>query len=68
MTNEDCEKIVELVFQKMLAKQKEWDEQDFILGMMRLTILKANYIKDEEYLKAAEIQKQIDDLKITNNR
>ena len=63
MTNEECEKIAELVFQKMLAQQKEWDNQNVVQEIVRLTILKSGYIDREEYLKAAKVQMQIDDLK-----
>lgn len=63
MTNEDCEKIAELVFQKMVAKQDEWDNQNAIQEIVRLNLVKAGFIDREEYLKANEIQKQIDNLK-----
>jgi hypothetical protein len=63
MTNEDCEKIAELVFQKMVALQDEWDAQHSVQEIVRLTVLKAGYIDNEEYLKAAEVQKKIDNLK-----
>jgi len=68
MTNEDCEKIAELVFQKMVAKQNEWDAQNIVQEMVRLTVLKAGYIDNEEYLKAAQVQKDIDDLKMSMNK
>ena len=63
MTNEDCEKIAELVFQKMVAKQDEWDNQNAIQEIVRLNLVKAGFIDREEYLKANEIQKKIDNLK-----
>jgi hypothetical protein len=63
MTNEECEKIAELVFQKMLAQQKEWDDQNIVQEIVRLNLLKSGYIDKEEYLKAAKVQVQIDDLK-----
>lgn len=63
MTNEECEKIAELVFQKMLAQQKEWDDQNIVQEIVRLNLLKSGYIDREEYLKAANVQVQIDDLK-----
>jgi protein-arginine kinase activator protein McsA len=68
MTNEDCEKIAELVFQKMVALQNEWDAQHSVQEIVRLTVLKAGYIDSEEYLKAAEVQKQIDNLKNSINK
>jgi len=68
MTNEDCEKIAELVFQKMVAKQNEWDAQNIVQEMVRLTVLKAGYIDNEEYLKAAQVQKDIDNLKMSMNK
>jgi protein-arginine kinase activator protein McsA len=63
MTNEECERIAELVFQKMLAQQKEWDSQNIVQEIVRLNLLKSGYIDREEYLKAAKVQVQIDDLK-----
>ena len=68
MTNEDCEKIAELVFQKILAQQKEWDNQNVIQEIVKLNILKAGYVEKEDYLKAAACQKQIDDLKNSINK
>ena len=68
MTNEDCEKIAELVFQKMVALQNEWDAQNSVQEIVRLTVLKAGYIDSEKYLKAAEVQKQIDNLKNSINK
>lgn len=63
MTEEQIERIAELVFQKMVAKQEEWDNQNAIQEIVRLNLVKAGYIDREEYLKANEIQKQIDNLK-----
>jgi len=63
MTEGQIERIAELVFQKMVAKQEEWDNQNAIQEIVRLNLVKAGYIDREEYLKANEIQKQIDNLK-----
>lgn len=63
MTEDQIERIAELVFQKMVTKQDEWDSQNIVQEIVRLNLVKAGYLESEEYLKANEIQKKIDNLK-----
>lgn len=74
MTDEQIEKLAELVFQKLLDKQKEWDQQfnkdiyaeldlpDSVHIATQLAIsemLLKQYVEDEDYYLAGEIQKTI---------
>jgi hypothetical protein len=67
MTDEDIEKIASSVFQKLLAKQEEWDKhyyyasdrQALIEKLNALTIVKDQYIADEKYRLAAEVAEKI---------
>lgn len=74
MTDDQVEKIAELVFQKLLAKQKEWDQQfnqdvyteldlpDSVHIATQLAIsemLLKQYVEEEDYYLAGEIQKTI---------
>lgn len=67
MTDEDIEKIASSVFQKLLAKQEEWDKhyyyasdrQVLIEKLNALTIVKDQYIADEKYRLAAEVAEKI---------
>ena len=67
MTDEDIEKIASSVFQKLLAKQEEWDKhyyyasdrQALIDKLNALTLVKIQYIADEKYELAAEITEKI---------
>jgi hypothetical protein len=67
MTDEDIEKIASSVFQKLLAKQEEWDKhyyyvsdrQALIDKLNALTLVKIQYIADEKYELAAEITDKI---------
>lgn len=79
MTEEQIEKIAELIFQKMLSKQDEWDRQngyiyitdgeeitevDAILAEIdALNLAKEKHISNENYEKASEIQKKINKLR-----
>jgi len=67
MSNEDIEKIASSVFQKLLAKQEEWDKhyhyasdrQALIDQITALNIIKAQYIADEKYELVIEITGKI---------
>jgi hypothetical protein len=77
MTDEQVEKIAELVFQKLLRKQEEWDKQfnkdiyteleisDSVNIATQLAVaemLLKQYIESEDYILAGEIQKTINAL------
>lgn len=67
MSDEDIEKIASSVFQKLLAKQEEWDKhyyyasdrQALIDKITALNIIKDQYIVDEKYELAMEITGKI---------
>ncbi len=67
MSDEDIEKIASSVFQKLLAKQEEWDKhyyyasdcQALIDKITALNIIKDQYIADEKYELAMEITGKI---------
>ena len=71
MTEEQIEKLAEAVFQKILAKQEEWENQfyvkadrDFLIAeIVRLNIFKIEAVESEDYEKASEIQKEINKLR-----
>ena len=79
MTDKDAEKIAELVFRKMVAKQEEWDAQhgqvyyesgvklsdkeSMLSEIVALNLIKAAYIDTEEYEKAGEVQKEINKIR-----
>jgi protein-arginine kinase activator protein McsA len=79
MIEEQIEQIAELIFQKMLSKQDEWDRQngyiyitdgeeitevDAILAEIdALNLAKDKHIANENYEKASEIQKKINKLR-----
>ena len=80
MTDEQIERLAELVFQKLLAKQNEWDEKfnrdiyteieipDSVHIAAQLAIsemLLKQYVEAEEYYMAGEIQKTIE---LLNNK
>lgn len=80
MTDEQIEKLAELVFQKLLAKQKEWDEQyntdiytkieipDSVAIATQLAVaemLLKQYVEEENYRLASEMQKTIE---LLNNK
>jgi hypothetical protein len=77
LTDEQVEKIAELVFQKLLKKQEEWDKQfnkdiyteleisDSVNIATQLAVaemLLKQYIESEDYILAGEIQKTINAL------
>lgn len=67
MSNEDIEKIASSVFQKLLAKQEEWDKhyyyasdrQALIDKITALKIVRDKYVADEKYELAAEVAEKI---------
>lgn len=67
MSDEDIEKIASSVFQKLLAKQEEWDKhyyyasdrQALIDKIIALKIVRDKYVADEKYELAAEIAEKI---------
>ena len=80
MTDDQVEKIAELVFQKLLKKQEEWDQQydkdiyteleidssvHIATQLAVAEMLLKEYIEAEDYLLASEIQKTI---KILNDK
>jgi hypothetical protein len=77
MTDEQVEKIAELVFQKLLKKQEEWDKQfnkdiyteleisdsvNIVTQLAVAEMLLKQYIESEDYILAGEIQKTINAL------
>jgi|LakMenE18May11ns_1017448.scaffolds.fasta_scaffold7469674_1 hypothetical protein len=75
MTEDQIEQLAELIFQKILAKQDEWEKQfyskadrDFLIAeIVRLNIFKIEAVENEEYEKASEIQKEINKLRESLN-
>ena len=75
MTEEQIEQIAEAVFQKILAKQDEWEKQfyskadrdELIAEIVKLNIFKIEAVESEDYEKASEIQKQINKLRESLN-
>jgi hypothetical protein len=67
MSDEDIEKIASSVFQKLLAKQEEWDKhyyyasdrQALIDKIAALKIVRDQYVADEKYELAAEVAEKI---------
>jgi hypothetical protein len=74
MTEDQVEKIAELVFQKLIKKQEEWDQQynkdiyteleinDSVNIAVQLSVaemLLKQYVESEDYILAGEIQKTI---------
>ena len=74
MTEDQIERIAELVFQKLIKKQEEWDQQfnkdiyteleisDSVNIATQLAVaemLLKQYIESEDYILAGEIQKTI---------
>lgn len=74
MTEDQVERIAELVFQKLVKKQEEWEEQynkdiyteleinDSVTIATQLAVaemLLKQYIESEDYILAGEIQKTI---------
>jgi hypothetical protein len=83
MTEEQIERLAELIVQKMIVKQEEWERQngyiyisdgeeitdnDVIIAEIDvLNISKAKCIEEENYEKASEIQKKINKLRDSIN-
>jgi len=75
MTEEQIEQLAELIFQKILAKQDEWEKQfyskadrDFLIAeIVRLNVLKIDAVESEDYERASEIQKEINKLRESLN-
>ena len=75
MTEEEIEQLAEAVFQKILAKQEEWENQFYIKAdrdqliadIVRLNVFKAEAVENEDYEKASEIQKEINKLRESLN-
>jgi protein-arginine kinase activator protein McsA len=73
MTDQQVEQIAELVFQKMLKKQEEWDKssgytattarESILAEIVALSLVKSDYLETENYEKAAEIQEKINKLR-----
>ena len=73
MTDKQVEQIAELVFQKMLKKQEEWDKssgytaitarESILAEIVALSLVKSDYLETENYEKAAEIQEKINNLR-----
>jgi len=73
MTDQQIEQIAEAVFQKMLAKQEEWDKasgyiattarESILAEIVALNLVKSDYLAAEDYKKVDEIQKKINKLK-----
>jgi hypothetical protein len=74
MTEDQVERIAELVFQKLMKKQEEWDQQynkdiyteleinDSVNIAVQLSVaemLLKQYVESEDYILAGEIQKTI---------
>ena len=73
MTDKQIEQLAELVFQKMLAKQAEWDKENgyiittdreaILAEIVALSLVKADYIEIENYEEAHKIQEKIKKLR-----
>lgn len=77
MTEEEIERLAEAVFQKILSKQEEWEQQFYvnsdrdqlIADIVRLNVFKAEAVQSENYEKASELQKEINKLReLLNNK
>ena len=73
MTDKQIEQLAELVFQKMLAKQAEWDKENgyiittdreaILAEIVALSLVKTDYIEVENYEAAHKIQEKIKKLR-----
>lgn len=73
MTEDQMEHIAELVFQKMLKKQEEWDKhsgyisttarESILAEIVALNLVKADFLDTEQYEKLAEVQQKINELR-----
>ena len=77
MTEDQIEQLAEAVFQKILAKQDEWEKQFYVKAdkdqlvadIVKLNVFKSEAVQSENYEKAAEIQKEINILReLLNNK
>jgi hypothetical protein len=79
MTEKEIERIAEAVFQKILKYQEDWFESDInkykttdreamIAEVTALSLIKAEYVSNEEYELAADIQKRINDIREKLNK
>ena len=77
MTEDEIERLAEAVFQKILSKQEEWEQQFYvnsdrdqlIADIVRLNVFKAEAVQSENYEKASELQKEINKLReLLNNK
>jgi len=81
MTEKEIERIAEAVFQKILKYQEDWFESDInkykttdreamIAEVTALSLIKAEYVSNEEYELAADIQKRINNIReeLKNNK
>ena len=71
MTPEEMETLAELIFQKMIARQDEWDKEivEFVTSSIdrerisaeinRLNLDKQKYLAAEDYYMVVEIEKKI---------
>ena len=67
MTENQLEKIAEFIFRKLLAAQEQWEQQfyqkndyDQLLSeIIRLNLVKADHITNENYEAAAIVQREI---------
>ena len=71
MTPEEMETLAELIFQKMIAKQDEWDKEivEFVTSSIdreriaeeinKLNLDKQKYLAAEDYYMVVEIEKKI---------
>ncbi len=73
MTDQQIEQLAELVFQKMLAKQEEWDKtsgyisttarESILAEIVALSLVKSDYLETENYEEAHKIQEKIKKLR-----
>ena len=67
MNDADIERIAESVFQKLLAKQEEWDKHYYygsdrealVKKIKALEIIKDQYVLDEKFNLAADVQSKL---------
>lgn len=73
MTAEQIEYLAELIFQKMIKRQEEWDKESgyiattaresLLAEIVALSLVKSDYLDTEQYEKAAEVQQKINKLR-----
>jgi len=81
MTEKEIERIAEAVFQKILKYQEDWfdsdinkykttDREAMIAELAALNLIKAEYLSNEEYELAADIQLRINNIReeLKNNK